>query len=253
MRSFHWIWRHAKTRYDSSIGMFERHSSAAVSHDEFEFVRRQMVERQIRDRGIRDSRVLAAMMAVPRHAFVPCERISDAYADAPLPIGDGQTISQPFMVAAMADVVELQGGERVLEIGAGSGYQATVLSLLAREVIAIETVPRLANIARARLARLGYANVQIIEGDGSSGWPPNAPYHAIVVSASAPAVPQPLFNQLAEGGRLAIPVGDIEYQQVLRITKRDGKAVRERLYHCRFVPLMGRYGWSDAIQKAASE
>jgi protein-L-isoaspartate(D-aspartate) O-methyltransferase len=233
--------------------MFEWHNSAAVFPDEFEFVRREMVARQIRDRGVRDDRVLAAMMAVPRHAFVPRERISDAYADSPLPIGDGQTISQPFMVAAMADAVALQGDERVLEIGAGSGYQAAILSLLAREVIAIETLPRLANVARERLARLGYGNVQVIEGDGSLGWAPNAPYEAIVVSAAAPSLPQPLFDQLAEGGQIAIPVGDAECQQVLRITKRDGKAVREELYHCRFVPLVGRYGWSDAVQKAPTE
>ncbi|HEY6464750.1 MAG TPA: protein-L-isoaspartate(D-aspartate) O-methyltransferase [Candidatus Acidoferrales bacterium] len=233
--------------------MFERHSSARVSHDEFEFVRRQMVDCQIRNRGVRDHRVLEAMKAVPRHAFVPRERISDAYADAPLPIGDGQTISQPFIVAAMADAVALQGGERVLEIGAGSGYQAAVLSLLAREVIAVETLPRLAKIAPERLARLGYTNVQIIEADGSSGWAPGAPYQAIVVSAAAPSVPQPLFDQLAEGGQIAIPVGDSEYQRVLRITKRDGKAVREHLYQCRFVPLVGRYGWFHAIQKAPSE
>lgn len=233
--------------------MFERHSGAAASHDEFEFVRRQMVGRQIRDRGVRDHRVLDAMTAIPRHAFVPRERISDAYVDAPLPIGDGQTISQPFMVAAMADAVALQGGERVLEIGAGSGYQAAVLSLLAQEVIAVETLPRLANIARERLARLGYANVQIIEGDGSIGWAPGAPYDAIVVSAAAPSLPQPLFDQLAEGGRIAIPVGDSDEQRVLRITKRNGKAECEQLYHCRFVPLVGRYGWSDAIQKAPAK
>lgn len=233
--------------------MFERPSSAAISHDEFEFVRRQMVERQIHDRGVCDDRVLLAMNAVPRQAFVPRERISDAYADAPLPIGDGQTISQPFMVAAMAAAVAPQGGERVLEIGAGSGYQAAVLSLLACEVIAVEILPRLAKIARERLVRLGYANVQIIEADGSSGWVPGAPYRAIVVSAAAPSVPRPLFDQLAEGGRIVIPVGDSECQRVLRITKRDGKAVGEQLYHCRFVPLVGRCGWSRAIEEVPSE
>lgn len=233
--------------------MFEWHSSATASQDEFEFVRRYMVERQIRGRGIRDDRVLDAMRAVARHAFVPRERISDAYADAPLPIGDGQTISQPFMVAAMASAVALQGTERVLEIGAGSGYQAAVLSLLAREVIAVEALPRLANIARERLARLGYANVQIIQGDGSVGLESGAPYDTIVVSAAAPSVPQPLLDQLAEGGRMAIPVGDSEQQQVLRITKCDGKAVCEQLYRCRFVPLVGRYGWSEAIQKAPTK
>jgi protein-L-isoaspartate(D-aspartate) O-methyltransferase len=233
--------------------MMDRQTSAAVSHDEFEFARREMVERQIRERGIRDKRVLAAMATVPRHAFVPCERISSAYADAPLPIGAGQTISQPFMVAAMTGAVALQGGERVLEIGAGSGYQAAVLSLLAREVIAVEALPPLASVARERLTRLGYANAHIVAADGSSGWAPSAPYDAIVVSAAAPSVPAPLFDQLTEGGRIAIPVGDAECQRVLRITKREGKAVREELYHCRFVPLVGRYGWSNAIEKAPTE
>ncbi len=233
--------------------MFEWHRRPKDAHDEFEFLRRKMVERQIRNRGIREPRVLAAMFAVPRHAFVPRERISDSYADAPLPIGDGQTISQPFMVAAMADSLALLGHERVLEIGAGSGYQAAILSLLAREVIAIETKSRLAAIARERLARLGYANVQIIEADGSAGWPANAPYHGIVVSAAAPSIPRPLFDQLAEGGRIVIPVGDSENQQVLRIVKCGGEPVREGLYHCRFVPLVGEHGWPDAIQRAPSE
>ncbi|HKQ85749.1 MAG TPA: protein-L-isoaspartate(D-aspartate) O-methyltransferase [Candidatus Acidoferrales bacterium] len=233
--------------------MFQWHRRAKDAHDEFEFLRRNMVERQIRDRGIRDPRVLAAMLAVPRHSFVPIERIADSYADAPLPIGDGQTISQPFMVAAMADSLALLGHESVLEIGAGSGYQAAVLSLLAREVIAIETKPRLAAISRERLAHLGYANVQIIEADGSAGWPANAPYDGIVVSAAAPSVPRPLFDQLAEGGRIVIPVGDSENQQVLRIVKCGGEPVRERLYRCRFVPLVGEHGWPDAIHRAPSE
>jgi protein-L-isoaspartate(D-aspartate) O-methyltransferase len=202
-------------------------------HDEFEFARRQMVERQIRDRDIRDGRVLAAMAAVPRHAFVPPECVEAAYRDGPLPIGDGQTISQPFMVAAMADALSLTGNERVLEIGAGSGYQAAVLSLLAREVIAIETKPRLTQLCRERLARLGFSNVRIQEGDGSVGLSSEAPFDAILVSAAAPRVPEPLIDQLAEGGRLAIPVGNSEYQQVLRITKRGSEIRHEKLYLCR--------------------
>ncbi len=233
--------------------MFEWHRNAKDAHDEFEFIRRNMVERQIRQRGIRHPRILNAMLAVPRHCFVPIERISDSYADAPLPIGEGQTISQPFMVAAMADALSLAGDERVLEIGAGSGYQAAVLSLLAREVIAIETKPVLAAIARERLARLGFSNVQVIEADGSAGWPASAPYDGIIVSAAAPSVPQPLFDQLTEGGRIVIPVGDSENQQIIRIVKCGGEPVREALYHCRFVPLVGQYGWSDAIQRAPSE
>ena len=210
-----------------------------------------MVERQIRARGIRDERVLSAMAVVPRHSFVPADRIGDSYADSALPIGEGQTISQPFMVAAMASALMLRGNERVLEIGAGSGYQAAVLSLLARQVIAVEARPRLAAIARERLGRLGFADVRIEEGDGSVGLPGNAPYDAILVSAAAPAIPQPLFDQLAEGGRIAIPIGDAKEQQVIRIVKQNGQADREGLYHCRFVPLTGRYGWPEVISQVS--
>jgi protein-L-isoaspartate(D-aspartate) O-methyltransferase len=223
------------------------------AHDDFEFVRMTMVERQIRKRGIHDVRVLNAMSVVPRHSFVPIERIADSYADSPLPIGDGQTISQPFMVAAMAEALMLRGHERVLEIGAGSGYQAAVLSLLAREVIAIETRPPLASVARERLARLGYANVRVEEGDGSIGWLQDSPFDAILVSAAAPSVPQPLIEQLVEGGRIVVPVGSAESQEVLRIAKHRGESTREELYHCRFVPLVGRHGWPEVVQKAPSE
>lgn len=210
-----------------------------------------MVERQIRGRGICDERILSAMAAVPRHSFVPAERISDSYADSPLAIGEDQTISQPFMVAAMASALRLQDNERVLEIGAGSGYQASVLSMLAREVIAVEMRPTLAAIARERLRRLGYGNVRIEEGDGSLGLHGNAPYNAILVSAAAPAIPQPLFEQLVEGGRIVAPIGDIDAQQLVRIVKKDGQAIRERLCHCRFVPLIGQYGWPDTAFKAS--
>lgn len=213
------------------------------ANEDFEAARREMVERQIRNRDIRSKRVLEAMAAVPRHLFVPPEYSHEAYADEPLPIGEGQTISQPFMVAAMADALSLEGHERVLEVGAGSGYQAAVLSLLAREVIAVEAQPVLTAAARERLARLGYANVRIEEGDGSLGWPAEAPYDAILVTAAAPAVPPPLIEQLAEGGRLVIPVGRAEHQELLRIVKREGRTTQQGLYACRFVPLVGRYGW----------
>jgi protein-L-isoaspartate(D-aspartate) O-methyltransferase len=229
--------------------MFEWRKQPKEAHDEFEFLRRNMVERQIRDRGIRDLRVLSAMLSVPRHAFVPMECISDSYADAPLPIGERQTISQPFMVAAMASALLLKGNERVLEIGAGSGYQAAVLSLLAREVIAIEARPTLAATCRERLARLGYSNVVVIEGDGSAGCAAHAPYDAILVSAAAPSVPQPLLDQLSEGGLVVAPVGGAESQQVLRVVKSGGEPVREGLYHCRFVPLVGRHGWRDSSEE----
>ena len=150
---------------------------------QFEAARREMVERQIRQRGIRSSRVLDAISSVPRHLFVPPHLLANAYRDEPLPIGEGQTISQPFMVAAMAEALSLEGSERVLEVGAGSGYQAALLSLLAREVIAVESQPNLAAAARERLAQLGYSNVRIVEGDGSLGWPSDAPYEAILVTA----------------------------------------------------------------------
>ncbi len=222
--------------------------SQGVAPD-FESARREMVARQIRDRGIHSARVIEAMQSVERHLFVPIEHASRAYADEPLPIGEGQTISQPFMVAAMADALTLEGHERVLEIGAGSGYQAAVISLLAREVIAVEAQSLLAASARERLARLGYLNVRIEVGDGSLGWPSGAPYDAILVTAAAPAVPPPLLDQLAEGGRLVIPVGTVDQQELLRIFNRGGTITQKSLYACRFVPLLGRHGWRGSTRE----
>lgn len=213
---------------------------------DFAAARNEMVAQQIRARGIRSPRVLAAMFAVPRHEFVPPESAASAYSDVPLPIGGGQTISQPFMVAAMADAALLHGSERVLEIGAGCGYQAAVLSLLAREIVVVELLADLARACRERLARLAHANVRVEEGDGSLGWPARAPYDAIIVSAAAPAVPAPLLAQLAEGGRLVIPVGTAEQQDLLRIVKRGGATTSESLFVCRFVPLLGCHGWPGA-------
>lgn len=209
----------------------------------FEDARLDMVARQILGRGIRSPRVLAAMEAVPRHLFVPPGLASQAYADEPLPVGEGQTISQPYVVAASAEALALDGSERVLEVGAGTGYLAAVLSLLAREVIALEAIQALAESARRRLARPGYANVRIVVGDGSQGFSEAAPFDAILVSAAAPAVPQPLIEQLIEGGRLVIPVGATDSQQLLRIVKSDGQTTHQELFACRFVPLVGRYGW----------
>ena len=227
--------------------MSDNGNRTANTSEDFDAARREMVARQIRDRGIRSVRVLDAMKSVPRHLFVPAECLNEAYMDEPLPIGEGQTISQPFMVAAMAEAVSLNGRERVLEVGAGCGYQAAVLSRLAREVIAVESQPVLAASARERLGRLGYANVRVEEGDGSAGWPAAAPYDAILVTAAAPAVPQPLIDQLSEGGRLVIPVGPAERQELLRIVKREGRITEQSLYACRFVPLVGRYGWPPDI------
>jgi protein-L-isoaspartate(D-aspartate) O-methyltransferase len=209
----------------------------------FEEARRDMVARQIRERGISSPRVLAAMEAVPRHLFVLPGLVAQAYADEALPAGEGQTISQPYVVAASANALSLEGHERVLDVGAGTGYQAAVLSLLAREVIALEAIPSLASSARELLARLGYPSVRVEVGDGSQGFAPAAPFDAILVSAAAPAVPPPLVEQLAEGGRLVIPVGTADHQRLLCLVKSGGRVTQKELFECRFVPLVGRYGW----------
>jgi protein-L-isoaspartate(D-aspartate) O-methyltransferase len=219
----------------------------------FEVLRREMVALQIRDRGVRSERVLSAMSAVPRHEFVPANQTAAAYSDQALSIGDGQTISQPYVVAAMTQALTLTGPERVLEIGGGSGYQAAVLSVLAREVIAIEFVPQLAAAARERLARLGYSNVRFEQGDGSLGWPARAPYDAILVAAAAPEIPIPLVEQLAEGGRLVIPVGAVEEQNLVRVVKRGDQTFQETLFACRFVPLRGRHGWPQDLRRTTPE
>jgi protein-L-isoaspartate(D-aspartate) O-methyltransferase len=211
--------------------------------DEFTEARRAMVEGQIRKRGVSSPRVLEAMLSVPRHEFVPAEFQSDAYADKPLPIGEGQTISQPYIVGAMTEALELTGAERVLEIGAGSGYQAAVLSLLASEVITVESQTQLALAGQERLTDLGYTNVHVHNGDGSAGFPDAAPYDAILVTAAAPEIPWVLAAQLSEGGRLVIPVGSQENQELLQARKENGELKTRVLFDCRFVPLLGRYGW----------
>lgn len=220
-------------------------NGSRLAGSQSEAARQEMVERQIRQRGIRSPRVLEAMASVPRHLFVPAQLAINAYRDEPLPIGEGQTISQPFMVAAMAEALSLEGFEKVLEVGAGSGYQAAVLSHLAREIFAVESQPNLVAEARERLAQQGYSSVRIVEGDGSLGWPADAPYEAILVTAAAPSVPPPLVEQLAEGGRLVIPVGSAKDQELIRIVKNGAKVARQSLFACRFVPLLGRYGWQQ--------
>jgi protein-L-isoaspartate(D-aspartate) O-methyltransferase len=205
-----------------------------------------MVTRQIQARGVRDRRVLDAMARVPRHRFVSESQLASAYGDFPLPIGEGQTISQPYMVATMTESLGLAGEERVLEIGTGSGYQAAVLAELAREVITIERIEALAETARARLAELGYRNVRVIVGDGTLGWPQGAPYQGIMVTAGAPSAPAPLLKQLDVGGRLVVPVGE-RHTQILEIHTRqeqDKYRVR-RETACRFVDLIGKHGWSQ--------
>ena len=204
-----------------------------------------MVEEQIVARGIQDSRVIAAMKKVPRHFFVEEALQSQAYSDHPLPIGEKQTISQPYMVALMTETMELKGRERILEIGAGSGYQTAVLAELAQEVYSIERIRPLAIRARKLLYDLGYFNVEIKIFDGTYGWMEKSPFDAILVTAGAPDIPQPLYDQLAMGGRLVIPVGDISVQDLFRITKTDRGMKKENLGGCRFVKLIGRYGWED--------
>ena len=202
-----------------------------------------MVRSQIEGRGVSDARVLAAMRAVPRERFVPAHLAGAAYDDRALPIGSDQTISQPYMVAVMTEALGLTPGSRVLEVGTGSGYQAAVLSHLAGEVITIERRPELATEASARLASLGCANVRVIIGDGTQGHPEGAPYDAVLVTAGAPQVPQPLTDQLADGGRLVIPVGSPREQGLVIIERRDTELVQRSGEACVFVPLVGRFGW----------
>jgi protein-L-isoaspartate(D-aspartate) O-methyltransferase len=205
--------------------------------------RRNMVETQLRARGIRDERVLDVMFRVPRHEFVPEEYKSLAYADHPIPIAEGQTISQPFIVAASLQALELKGTERVLEVGTGSGYQTALLADLAREVYSIERHAALAHQAEATLLKLAFNNVRTIVGDGSNGLPEFAPYDAILVSAAAPSVPQSLLSQLAEEGRMVIPVGPPHAQELQLVRKHEGNISVEIIEGCRFVPLIGAEGY----------
>ena len=199
----------------------------------------------LRRRGIGDERVLAAMAAVPRELFVPEELRRNAYDDRALPIGLGQTISQPFMVAAIAEALELAGGERVLDVGAGSGYQAAVLAELAGEVVAIERLPELAERARAALDRAGYERVELVVGDGTLGVPGRAPFDGIAVAAAAPDVPEALYAQLAAGGRLVLPVGSRRSQWLDVVVKGESGPERRRTVPCAFVPLVGAEGFTD--------
>ncbi len=204
-----------------------------------------MVESQLRSRGIRDARVLDAMRTVPRHEFVPPEYAGAAYDDRPLPIGDAETISQPYMVAAMTAAANVARGDTALEVGTGSGYQAALLAYLGAQVYTIERNARLADAARLRLARLGYSQVEVLCGDGSEGYAPAAPYQIIVVTAAAPQVPPALLDQLADGGRLVIPVGTMLRQDLLLVFKHEGQTVIRMLDPCMFVPLIGKQAWPE--------
>ena len=209
--------------------------------------RAQMVDEQIARRGVRDARVLAAMRETPREAFVPEALRERAFDDGPLPIAAGQTISQPYVVAVMIEAAELAPGDRVLEIGAGSGYAAAVMSRIAAQVYAIERHAELANAAAVRLRRLGYDNVEVRAGDGSRGWPEQAPFDAIIASAGAPAIPEALKEQLDIGGRLVMPVGDTPRLQTLLKVRRISadRFAEEDLGAVAFVPMIGAHGWKE--------
>jgi protein-L-isoaspartate(D-aspartate) O-methyltransferase len=219
----------------------------ADSKTDFEVARAQMVERQLRARGIRDGALLAAFLTVPREAFVTPELAHLAHGDHPLPIDSGQTISQPYIVALMIEAAAIKAGQRVLEVGSGSGYAAAVISRIARRVVGIERHRELADLSRERLARLGYANIEIVAGDGTLGWPAKAPYDAILVAASGRDVPPSLVEQLAPGGRLVMPIGAPGgVQQLVLVTKREnGRIDRHNLDAVRFVPLIGVEGWNE--------
>lgn len=221
-----------------------------VKNDLFARVRRSMVDKFLLQRGITDKRVVDAMLTVPRHLFVEEGLYSQAYTDYPLPIGEKQTISQPYMVAFMTEALGLTGGERVLEVGAGSGYQSAVLSLLCEKVYAVERVSVLAARARRLLDDLHCSNVVVRFGDGTLGWEDEAPFDAIIVAAASMAVPPAYVEQLKEGGRLVMPVGPEGAQRLVRVTRRFGEAKTEDLGECRFVKLIGKWGW-QARSKAS--
>lgn len=210
---------------------------------DFTSARKSMVEYQLKSRGIQNPNVLHAMEKVPRHLFVPEELQEYAYEDHPLSIGCGQTISQPYMVAIMTELLELKPSDKVLEVGTGSGYQTAILAELAQYVISIERIHELAEEAKKRLTNLGYTNIKIICGDGSKGYPPEKYYDAIIVTAGSPEVPESLKKQLNEGGRLVIPVGGTNLQVLLKIIKQGNDYLIEKHTSCIFVPLIGSEGW----------
>jgi len=210
---------------------------------DFPKARLKMVEEQIVERGIKDDKLIAAMKKIPRHLFVEEALQNQAYSDHPLPIGEKQTISQPYMVALMTEALLLTGKEKVLEIGTGSGYQTAILTELSEKVFSVERIRSLAIRARKLLYELGYFNVEIKIFDGTFGWMEESPFDAIMVTAGSPDIPQPLIDQLSIGGRLVIPVGDALVQDLFRVTKTEEGVKKEDLGGCRFVKLIGKYGW----------
>jgi protein-L-isoaspartate(D-aspartate) O-methyltransferase len=230
---------------------FIRSAASTGNMEDDSRLRESMVIQQLMKRGIRDQGVLQAMRHTPRHLFVPARYRAKAYEDMPLPIGYEQTISQPLMVAMMTEALQLQGHERVLEIGTGSGYQAAILSRLATVVFSLERIPELAAQARATLAMVGITKVHVLVADGSVGLPEHGPYDVIIVTAASPKVPPPLVGQLKAAGRLVIPVGERHEQTLVRITMTSNGPQIERFGGCRFVPLIGQQGWLG--DEAASE
>lgn len=216
-----------------------------ASLNEYAFQRRRMVREQIEHRGIRDEKLLTAFNEVLRHLFIPEGLWNQAYEDHPVSIGEGQTISQPYIVALMTDALGLTGKEKVLEIGTGSGYQTAILAKRADWVFSIERIAQLSRKATAALEKCRIFNFNLIVGDGTMGHPDEAPYDAVVVTAGGPEIPQPLVAQLADGGRLVIPVGDRYHQSLMRVTRRGGETITEDLGGCRFVDLIGRHGWKN--------
>ena len=213
---------------------------------DFEQASHRMIAEQLEARGFRDPAVLAAMRQVPRHLFVAPGLAERAYEDTPLPIGERQTISQPYMVALMSEALELAPGARVLEVGTGSGYQAAVLAEMGARVVSLERIARLAEHAAQVLQVLGYGEQERVEvGDGTLGWPPAAPYDAIVVTAGAPRIPRPLVEQLTEHGRLVLPMGEDDLQTLVRLRRESTGLVEEYLGECRFVKLLGSFGWEE--------
>jgi len=204
-----------------------------------------MVNEQIIARGVKDKRVLDAMMRVPRHVFVDKIYEHQAYNDYPLSVGHGQTISQPYMVAVMTELLELQSDDTILEIGTGSGYQTAILALLCKMIYSIERLSVLKERAREQLEKLGFTNVAYMTGDGSLGWRQFSPYDGIIVTAGAPEVPNALIEQLAEKGRLVVPVGTEFFQTLNLVTKQRGRIFRKELFECTFVPLLGKQGWKE--------
>ncbi|HVR87590.1 MAG TPA: protein-L-isoaspartate(D-aspartate) O-methyltransferase [Planctomycetota bacterium] len=217
--------------------------AATTRDDGFDLLRRRMVDLQLVAQGIRDPRVLEAIRAVPRHLFVPESGLPQAYEDHPVAIGQGQTISQPYMVARMSELLKLSGGERVLEIGSGSGYQTAVLRALGADVFTVERLPDLSRLAQENVERAGYSGVHYCVGDGSRGWPEEAPFDRVIVTAGAPTMPVSLVEQLREGGSMVIPVGGEQEQELLLVRRGQGRVTRERICACVFVKLWGDEGW----------